>query len=359
MDIKLLQLGGFLLAGIIISMIINILLLRFSKSLGIRNNNDVVIRWSNQSKPSLGGVSFFIVFIFSAIGFSIVFNEDESIFKNIEFVGLFAAASLAFIMGLADDAYNTKPMAKLFIQILCGVVFVFTNTIIDLTHNYWIDASITVIWVITLMNSLNMLDNMDGITGTTSTFILISCLLSSFIIFDFNRNIWSILLISQIGALLGFLKYNVNPSKLFMGDAGSQFIGLFVAFFSIKCLWNVGSLTENPSWIGFFICLIALTPAAVDSLTVTINRLKKGKSPMVGGKDHTTHHLVYAGLNDKQVWYVFTFVSFCSTVISVFMIYLSKLGIILPLLFFFIFFIAVFVILYRFTLKYHPPKEKK
>jgi UDP-GlcNAc:undecaprenyl-phosphate/decaprenyl-phosphate GlcNAc-1-phosphate transferase len=359
MYIKLLQLGGFMFAGIIISMIINVLLLRFSKSLGIRNNNDVVIRWSNQSKPSLGGVSFFIVFLFSAIGFSIVFSDDESIFKNIQFVGLLTAGTLAFLMGLADDAYNTQPLVKLFIQISCGIVFVLTNTVIELTHNYWIDATLTVIWVITLMNSLNMLDNMDGITGTTTTFILISCLISSFIIFDFNRNIWSIILVSQIGALLGFLKYNINPSKLFMGDAGSQFIGLLVAFFSIKCLWNVGELTNTPSWVGFFVCLIALTPAAVDSLSVTINRLKQGKSPMVGGKDHTTHHLVYAGLNDKQVWYVFSLISIGASSISIFMVYLSTKNILLPIIFFFIYFITVFVILYRFTIRYHPPKENK
>ncbi len=357
MEIKLLQIAAFLSAGIIISMVINVLLLRFSRSLGIRNKNDVIIRWSNQSKPSLGGVSFYIVFLFSAIGFSIVFSEDDSIFKNTEFVGLLSAGTLAFLMGLADDAYNTRPLGKLFIQILCGLIFVFTNTTIDLTHIYFVDAVITVIWVIALMNSLNMLDNMDGITGTTVGFILISCLVSSFIIFDFNRNFWTIILISQIGALLGFLKYNINPSKLFMGDAGSQFIGLIVAFFSIKCLWNVGEDTQNPSWIGIFICLIALTPAAVDTLTVSINRIKKGKSPMVGGKDHTTHHLVYAGLSDRQVWYVFTFVSACSTALSIFMIYLSKKGILIPLIFFFLFFVVVFVILYRFTLKYQAPKE--
>lgn len=358
MSIKILQLLAFCGAGIIVSMVINSLLLRFSKSLGIRNNNDVIIRWSNQSKPSLGGVSFYIVFLFTAIGFSIVFSEDDSIFKNTEYIGLLTAGTLAFIMGLADDAYNTQPLAKLFIQILCGVIFVFTNTTIELTHNDWFDGALTIIWVITLMNSLNMLDNMDGITGTTVLFILISCLLASFLIYDVNRNIWSIFLVSVCGAIIGFLFYNVNPSKLFMGDAGSQFIGLFVSFFSIKCLWNVGELTNNPSWIGAVICLIAFTPAAVDSLSVTINRLKKGKSPMVGGKDHTTHHLVYAGLNDKQVWYVFLLISFVSTILSVFMVYISKMGIILPLIFFLLFFISVFLVLYRFILKYHPPKEK-
>lgn len=199
---------------------------------------------------------------------------------------------------------------------------------------------------------------MDGITGTTVIFILISCLLSSFIIFDFNRNIWSIILVSQIGAVLGFLRYNINPSKLFMGDAGSQFVGLLVSFFSIKYLWNVGELTNNPSWIGMIICLIAFTPAAVDSLTVTINRIRKGKSPMVGGKDHTTHHLVYSGLSDRQVWYVFLSISFFSSLFSVYLIYLSKMGIIMPIVFFLLFVIIIFILLYRTTIKYKPPSSE-
>jgi UDP-GlcNAc:undecaprenyl-phosphate GlcNAc-1-phosphate transferase len=359
MELKVLQLAGFMASGIAFSILINSLLLRFSRSLGIRNNNDVIIRWSNHSKPSLGGISFFIVFIFTTIGFSIVFSEDESIFVNTEFIGLFTAGTLAFIMGLADDAYNTQPFAKLFIQILCGVIFVFTNNTIELTHVFWIDSALTIIWVIALMNSLNMLDNMDGITATTSTFILVTCLVSTFIIFDFNRNIWSIILVSQIGALIGFLKFNINPSKIFMGDAGSQYIGLLVAFFTIKSLWNVGEQTGAPSWVGMCICLITLTPAAVDTLVVVINRLKKGQSPMVGGKDHTTHHLVYAGLSDKQVWYVFLGLGAFSSILAVFMIYLAKIGLTIPIVLFLLFFISVFLILFRCTLRYKAPDDKK
>ncbi len=349
---KIILLIAFLVVGVIVSYIINILLLRFSETLGIRNKNDVVVRWSNQSKPSLGGISFFVVFLFSAIGYSIVFSEDQSIFQNKQFIGLFAAGSMAFLMGLADDAYNTKPLIKLAVQIGCGLIFVFTDSVIDLTHNFWIDASITVLWVIAVMNSLNMLDNMDGITGTVVVFILAACLTSSYLVFEVNRNIWSILLVSQIGAMIGFLKLNINPSKLFMGDAGSQFIALFVSFFAIHNLWDAGQSIESPSWTGLLICLVAFTPSAVDTLTVVINRLRKGKSPMVGGKDHTTHHLVYAGLNDIKVWYVFVLISLISLILSSIMVYLTILKIYWVLGFFALYFIIVFVILFRLTHKY-------
>ncbi len=347
---------SFFIGGVFISLLTNKLLLNFSESLGIRNKNDVVVRWSNQSKPSLGGVSFYIVFLFSFICYSIF--SDELIFHNAKFIGLLLSGSLAFAMGLADDAYNTKPFAKLFAQILCGVIFVFSGSTIELTHNHLIDAIITIVWVIALMNSLNMLDNMDGITGTICVFILITALGSSFIINGFYFDIYSIITVAVIGALIGFLYYNVNPSKLFMGDAGSQFIGLFVAFMSTHNLWNMGLTTNTPSWIGFSICLVTFTPAAADTLTVVINRLKRGQSPMVGGKDHTTHHLVYAGLKDKQVWYVFTGIGLISALLGLIMIEFSTTKTTTPILIGTVFFPIVFGILYFFTIKYKHPKKK-
>lgn len=353
---KLIQIAGFGLGGAAISMLCNVLLLNFSKSLGIRNKNDVVVRWSNESKPSLGGVSFYVVFVFSAIAYSIIFY-DEVIFHNKQYVGLFIAGAMAFLMGLADDAYNTKPLVKLAVQIMCGVIFVWSGTYIDIFHVYYVDAALTVLWVIIIMNSLNMLDNMDGITGTTVLFILLSCLFGGWLVFDFNANIWTLTLGAVIGAIIGFLRYNIHPSKLFMGDAGSQFIGLFVAFFGVKYLWNVSSSTETNAWASVIVTLVAFTPAAADTLTVVINRLKRGQSPMVGGKDHTTHHLVYAGFKDIQVWYVFVVIGLVSFLLSMLMIYLIQLNVILPIIFFLLYFILVFAYLYRNTIKF-PQKNK-
>lgn len=362
MLLKIIQLLGFGIGGALIALVSNILLLRFSRSLGIRNKNDVVVRWSNESKPSLGGVSFFVIFVFSAIAYSIVFSEAPNVFQNKQYVGLFVAGSLAFLMGLADDAYNTKPMIKLLVQILCGVVLVLTDSSIDFFHSYYLDAGLTVAWVIIIMNSLNMLDNMDGITGTTVFFILLTCLISSWIIFPFHINVWSLVLISVLGAVVGFLSMNIHPSKLFMGDAGSQFIGLFVAFYGIKFLWNIGTADPgnvHPSWLGMCITLIAFTPTAADTLTVVINRLKKGQSPMVGGKDHTTHHLVYAGLSDRSVWYVFVGIGLMACLISIMLIHFVSMNTYLPVAFFVSYFIFVFVLLYRNTIKYPAPEKKK
>lgn len=348
---------SFGLGGILCAIVCNIVLLRFAKSLGIRNKNDIVVRWSSESKPSLGGVSFFVVFIFAAMAYSVVYDK-VNIFQNKQYVGLLFSGALAFAMGLADDAYNTRPFIKLFVQISCGVVLVLTGSSIELFESLWLNAAVTVLWVIIVMNSLNMLDNMDGITGTTVFFILTTCLISSWIIFGVNTNIWTLLMVSIIGSVLGFLTMNVHPSKLFMGDAGSQFIGLFVAYCGIEYLWNAGLYMKQSPWLGALVTVVAFTPAAVDTLTVVINRLKRGQSPMVGGKDHTTHHLVYAGLTDRKVWYVFVMIGVCSTILAILMINFMKMSMLTPIFFFVMFTIVVFALLYRNTLKYPSPKKK-
>ena len=347
----------FLFGALFISLVVNLLLLRFSQTLGIRNKNDVTVRWSNQSKPSLGGISLFLGFLFSTVMYMII-DPEPNVFANLSFVGLFLSASLAFVMGLSDDAYNTKPVFKLLIQILCGVILVVTDTKIDLFHISIIDNILTIGWVIVLMNSLNMLDNMDGITATTVLFTLMACLMCCYFLGNANEPFWIFTIVSAIGAIIGFLRYNINPSKMFMGDAGSQFIGLFVAFFTIKYLWNLGAITQNHSWVSLIITLTALTPAAADTLTVVINRIKAGKSPMVGGKEHTTHHLVYAGYNDKQVWYIFTLIGFLSFALSVLIIYLVRNKIIYPIPLFILFYLVVFILLYKNTIRYPEPKKK-
>jgi UDP-GlcNAc:undecaprenyl-phosphate GlcNAc-1-phosphate transferase len=163
-----------------------------------------------------------------------------------------------------------------------------------------------------------MLDNMDAI----STIVSISILLSSLMTMCFNdsfSSIYFIIMLGILGALLGFLYFNWNPSKIYMGDTGSQFLGVFLAAIGIKFLWNAtppdGDLISARN---LFLPLMVFLLPIID--TVTINRLSKGRSPFVGGKDHTTHALVYLGLSDRQVALVFA--TICC--VSIFIVYLIE-----------------------------------
>jgi UDP-GlcNAc:undecaprenyl-phosphate GlcNAc-1-phosphate transferase len=340
-----------LISSIAISAIGNSLVLNFAKTLGIRNKNNVTVRWSNESKPSLGGISMYLVFIVSGFVVSLLLNEELQLIEN-QYLGLLLASSAAFAMGVSDDAYDTRPWFKLLIQITCGVVFAFSDTTIDLFHHPIFDSLITIVWVVILMNSLNMLDNMDGIAGTVTLFVLLSCLFVLYIGSGFVLSVWSLLLIACAGTMIGFLIYNLHPSRLFMGDGGSQFIGVIVAFFTIKMLFHANESIGTTPWLGPCLALVALTPAAADSLAVVINRLKAGRSPMVGGKDHTTHHLVYSGKTDSQVWKVFLLLSILSTGMTALLFLLAVKSTLAAGIIGIIYFLIVFWFLYRNTIKY-------
>jgi UDP-GlcNAc:undecaprenyl-phosphate GlcNAc-1-phosphate transferase len=133
----------------------------------------------------------------------------------------------------------------------------------------------------------------------------------------FKNQVDVFLLITTFGALSACLIFNFHPAKMFMGDTGSQFLGMFLAYFSIKLLWNNGldigdySIFTNMTLVG-----VVFAVPIIDTTVVSINRLMRGDSPMKGGKDHTTHHLVYKGFTERQVVYTFIIIGLVSVLLS-------------------------------------------
>jgi len=283
---------------------LNSLMLRFVHTLGIRNKSETVIRWSQASKPALGGITFYLIFLLSFTCYGMLFQQGV-LFKK-ELLGLLAACSLAFLMGLSDDAYNTKPLLKLSSQILCGLILIFSGTYISLSGILVVDYAITILWVVAVMNSINMLDNMDGIATIVSIFIIVESLLTIYL-YNYNSHIHVLLLVGILAALVSFLFYNWFPSKMFMGDTGSQFLGIFLSTMGIYYFWNNKGLGEGeiPSK-QIIITMLAFIIPIIDTATVSINRLLRGIPPWVGGRDHTTHCLSYLGLSDRKVALLYT-----------------------------------------------------
>lgn len=308
----------FTFVMLIISVVANGLLLKFSLSLGRKNEKNEV-RWSSTSKPAFGGISFYILFLFSVV-FHVLFFTNEDIMLSASFLGFFLTTSLAFAMGLADDAYNTKPILKFLVQFLCAFILIITGNSIQIFEYDFLNYIITIFWVVGLMNSINMLDNMDAITSSVS-FSIITAAVAILIITGKYPSIDITIFLGTLAALGGFLYYNWNPSRMYMGDSGSQFLGVFLAYLGIKFFWNA------PDYYGNIVpakqILIAILVFAVpisDTATVTINRILKGKSPFVGGRDHTTHHLSYLGLSDRHVAFVMILISLSTMFLSVIVI---------------------------------------
>ncbi len=297
MNLILIKYLLFFLGTLVFSLLLNKIFLTFSKNLGIRNQEQ--LRWSSVQKPAIGGVSFFIIFLLCIALYPALSGDSEGLYSR-PFYGVILATCMGFLMGLADDAYNTKPLLKLFTQIACGVALVVTGTQIEIFSQQWLNIALTILWVVTIMNSLNMLDNMDGITTIVSSSILITILLILLITGQIE-SIYTVMAFGIIASLFAFLRYNWNPSKMYMGDTGSQFLGILLAALGIKFLWNPVGLGQISIMKQVFIVLITFLPTLVDTTTVIINRVAKGNSPFIGGKDHTTHFLSYLGFTDKQV----------------------------------------------------------
>lgn len=287
------------LTSFIFSILINRLFLKFSKNLGIRNIDDQVIRWKTTSKPSFGGISMFIVFLMLISLYSVFFPKNSNYF-DIQLIGIIVATCIGFLIGLTDDAYNTNPLLKSLGQAVCALVLIFTGSYINLFDVMIYNYLLTFIWIVGLMNSINMLDNMDGVATVASLSALTSMLIVIFYLKNFE-GVSLVLVIGTIGALNGFLFFNWNPSKMYMGDTGSQFLGILLAALSINYLWNYNPSSEVNVTRQFLLPALAFVYPLSDTTTVVINRLMRKTSPFVGGRDHTTHHLSYAGLSDSLV----------------------------------------------------------
>jgi UDP-GlcNAc:undecaprenyl-phosphate GlcNAc-1-phosphate transferase len=301
---------------VLFSLLMNMILLKFITNMGIRGKEQPVIRWSNVSKPAIGGLSLYVSFLLSTACYSIFFPSSP-LFHDTEALGIIGATALAFLMGLADDAYNTRPWLKFFVQLFCGFFLILSGNFIHFFELEYLNYGLTIFWIIGIMNSINMLDNMDGITATVSSFILLTCL--SFLFINGNSQSFDfIVILGVLSSLMAFLFFNWNPSKMFMGDTGSQFLGMFIAAMGIKYIWNSSTFDgDSESLQKIFTVLIAFILPIVDTTSVVINRLTRKQSPFVGGKDHTTHHLSYLGLSDGRVAFVFLGLSVVSLIICI------------------------------------------
>lgn len=297
-------LTGLFLLALCFTLLVNSLFMRFFRTFGIRENAPGLVRWNASSKPAFGGIGFFIVFLFAFAAFNVLFPQASDPFRP-ELLGLLAATGLGFLMGLADDAYDTRPVLKFLVQVACGLLLLATGTAVDLFHVPLLDQIFTVLWVVGMMNAINMLDNMDAITSVVSLAILAAALLMQ-LLTGAAADMNAVVMIAVCGALGGFLFFNWYPSRMYMGDTGSQFLGVLLAFVGIRFFWNAPSIEgrwEQDRQVVSAVVVFLLP--IVDTSVVTINRLLKGRSPFVGGRDHTTHHLSYAGYSDGQVALIF------------------------------------------------------
>ncbi len=314
----------YLLASILIfasagfSYLLNLLMYKYSRTIDTQYKDENIVRWASTTKPTVGGISFYICFMLAGIVFLMTQRHNLAIDRS--FLVTLGVVTLGFFVGLHDDAFETKPLIKFLGQVSCALLLIGFDMGINLFDFWPVDHFLTLFWVVGIMNSINLLDNMDGVTGTVALTIVLATILR-IAVFGGSAEIDPFLftLIASVGSYVGFLMLNWKPSKIYMGDTGSQFLGALLAVIGIKFFWNFEYLDHTVTWsVRAIVPVMIFLVPMMDTTFVTISRIMRGQSPFVGGKDHLTHHMTYLGVPDKWVPFVLGLVSMASGSLAVF-----------------------------------------
>jgi UDP-GlcNAc:undecaprenyl-phosphate GlcNAc-1-phosphate transferase len=228
-----------------------------------------------------------------------------------QLLGLLAAGTVLMVLGLADDRYGLKWQIRLGVEFAVAsfVVFGLGMQLTAFVPWGWVAGLISVVWIVALVNSFNMLDNMDGLSGGVAAIaatMLAIMLLST----PAQPQIFvAAMLLVLVGGLLGFLVHNWPPAKIFMGDAGSYFVGFWIACCTLLATY-AGSKTSQPHAILAPVFVLAIP--LYDMISVIIIRISEGRSPFEGDKRHFSHRLVELGQTKKQaVWTIYLATATC------------------------------------------------
>lgn len=255
-------------------------------------------RWHKQPTALLGGIAIALatgVGLAAAtflVGNGWAVRPETAIARPALGVGL--SAALMLIVGLLDDVVRLRAQTKFLYQLLAGVTLVSLGAILPLTPWYVGNILLTLFWFVALTNAFNLLDGLDGVAAG------VGAIASFFLGLSFaKQGAWlhASLAWSLTGATVGFLRYNFHPASIFMGDAGSLFIGSVLA----------GLVVSSPPTASASLASIVFVPLAivavplVDTTLVTVTRILAGRPISQGGLDHSTYRLIALGLSESQV----------------------------------------------------------
>jgi UDP-GlcNAc:undecaprenyl-phosphate GlcNAc-1-phosphate transferase len=324
MDIKIIKYIPFFLVpfalGLIFTPIVRIIAIKIGLVSHPRTD-----RWHKHPTALLGGTGIYLAAVFSALLLGLTSKGA---------IGLFLGATFLFLVGLLDDAFHFTPYIKLFTQIIASSIAVLFGVIIGLPFNIFLAIPLTLLWLIGITNAFNLLDNIDGLAVGIAAISSLMLFFSSLIYSNNPLGIFGLIL---AGAALGFLPYNLNPAKIFMGDSGSMFLGYSLAVISIA------GTTQHISklLITMIIPVLILSVPIFDTIFVIIARKLQGKRIFEGGKDHTSHRLITLGLSPRKtvlllyvISIIFGSIAFLYLHISLFVIFaIAFLAIVVLLIF--------------------------
>ena len=250
---------------------------------GIIDKPDGKLKQHKAPVAYLGGLAVYISFL---ISLALIFSFDK------EVLGLLLAGTIIVVLGLIDDFGVLSPWVKLFGQSIAIFVLIRSGIYIRLGFLPWyLSFTLSFLWLIGITNAFNLIDVMDGL----SSGVALVCSLIIFVVGVWNNNvIIAIMAISLGGSLLGFLRYNFEPAKIYLGDTGSMFIGMMMG-----ALAMIGNYTSN-NLVACLAPVVILGVPIFDTLFVMYIRWRRGLHVIAGSPDHFALRLRKWRLSTKQ-----------------------------------------------------------
>ena len=250
-------------------------------------------RWHERATPSFGGVGIFFGFAAGILLAIAVGAVDASS----ELLGVLAGSALLFAAGLADDLFSLSPVAKLGAQFGAAAIVLASGLSVEIVDNDVLAVAIALVWLVGITNAFNLLDNMDGLAATLAA---IACAYYALDAVTEHPNRVALVLALSLGlACAAFLPFNLRPGRaaaVFMGDSGSQVLGFTLAALALSSSWKVAGTTVTT----ILLPLLVLAVPILDTTLVTIVRLLERRPVTKGGRDHTSHRLVYYGMSETK-----------------------------------------------------------
>lgn len=241
--------------------------------------------------PRLGGLAIYIGFMAAVLYSMPVFSE---------FFGFLLGAAAIVLLGIWDDIRNIPARVKLAGQIIAAAIPVAYGVQIEWVTNpfgtiliipEWLAVPVTVFWIVGFANTVNLIDGLDGLAAGVSVIASISMF---FMAVSMNQYLPAMILVAMSGAALGFLQYNFNPAKIFMGDTGSMLLGYTMAVVAVL------GLVKTAATVALIVPIIALGVPIMDTLFAIIRRKMSGVPVFQPDKGHLHHRLLALGMTQKQ-----------------------------------------------------------
>ncbi len=270
--------------------------------------------------PLLGGA---IIFTGLSLGLGLALSLGW-IELSKTLIGFYLASSLMLILGLVDDKTGLSPFRKFAGQVAAALIFLSFYDPSVTGFGFPLGFFLSLFWLVGLVNALNFLDNMDGLCSGLS---LIASLAFAVLAFLEQQTLLLVISLALAGSYLAFLKYNLSPAKIFLGDAGSLLSGFALA--SLGLLF----VSEVRTQYAVIVPILILSYPIFDISFVTLTRLKQGKKIYQGGLDHSSHRLVYLGVtSQKAVRGIFLISLFlAATGVLTFYVFDSPVRVLIPL----------------------------